>query len=216
MALETGLNVNTQNGLHQPFFSVREPSDVIYEPYERAEKLLPGNAGIKLLLGVKLLERGDHSQAARKFRQAIAICQYEPWSYLLLSAALTVNREFDEAIEAYRKFLNLLPESDARALRDRSIKLDPAQVAILNRLAEMMVESGVGEQVVSLYKEAVEYDVENALMHGGLGELLFEVGRTEEAIRAYETAITMEPEFDGLKAMFVRRLANLGFPSSRG
>lgn len=216
MALETGLNVYTQNGLHQPFFSVREPSDVISEPYERAETLLPDNAGIKLLLGVKLLERGDYCQAARKFRQAIVICKYEPWSYLLLSAALTSNREFDEAIEAYREFLNLRPESDARALRDRSIKLDPAQVAILNRLAETMVESGVGEQVVSLYKEAVEYDVENALMHGGLGELLFEVGRTEEAIRAYETAIMMEPEFEGLKAMFVRRLANLGIPSSGG
>ena len=147
--------------------------------FERAIDVTEGNFMAHLNLGAVLAEQGDLDGAVGQYDQALEIRPDWDMAYYNLGRALANRGDTQEAIEAYQKALRLNP------------KLTDARVNLAGQLAM----AGRTEEAAQAGKDASVNSVERARMHFSTGNALDQQEKFEEAIKEYQEAARLQPDF---------------------
>jgi Flp pilus assembly protein TadD len=134
--------------------------------------------------------------------------------YRLFDVAIQLaqKKQFDAAVPAWRKALDLSPD-DARAHNNlgvalaengkideavaeyrRSLELDARSSQTNNNLGSALAETGRMGEATSFFERALELDPENPRAHNNLGGALAESGRLAEAIEHLRRGVEIEPD----------------------
>ena len=90
------------------------------------------------------------------------------------------NGEFDQAVSRFNKVLKVDPKC--------------AEAYFGKAEASVGVPKMSPEEVIALYKKAVELDPKNPIYHSSYGAYLLEIGRFNEAEQAYLKAAELDPD----------------------
>jgi tetratricopeptide (TPR) repeat protein len=90
----------------------------------------------------------------------------------------------------------------------RVLESDPDDVVSMNNLAVLLSELGRDlDQALSLVDRAISRYPELSALHDTRGQVLAAMGRADDAIQAYETAISLQPESLKWRVNLARHLA---------
>jgi len=129
-------------------------------------------------LGVSYAEKGDIETAMREFEIALKMKPKDTGTLYNVAKGLDLQGRTGEAIECYNSVLALAP-GDAGAYY---------------ALALIEANRGEFERAVGLYRKGLEFHPEDGDLHGGLGSLLLQMGRVDEAIVELETAVKLKAD----------------------
>lgn len=164
--------------------------------------------------GVTALQRGDKAAARAKFEEAVALDPDMPQPYSVLGSLYLEAKDYERAIAAAEKLLELSPDDPAAllVLYDSSVaKGDTAAAqAYLDRLgsagggteAAIRVfnagadasRAGDLDTALTLFSKATEIDPELAPAHAASARLLLARERYEDALAAAERALDIDPD----------------------
>jgi tetratricopeptide (TPR) repeat protein len=86
-------------------------------------------------------------------------------------------------------------DRSARDAYARAIALDPEHVAARINLGRMLHEAGLLERAERIYRDGIERGAADPLLLFNFATLLEDLGRREEAIEAYRSALREDPQF---------------------
>ena len=177
------------------------------ELYRQARELGPQVVQVYVDQGALLAGTGEFEAALESFQAGLRI---EPddrdLGFNAAVAALRLNR-FDVAAGHARRVVENHPRDvDARLLQASALdrlnrhaealsalqaadNLAPGNPRILYSLGNQYQRTGQAEQAVDAYRQAVRKDKKLLPAHFNLGAVLFELGRLDEALAAYEIAL---------------------------
>jgi len=138
-------------GLGMTYSGLRRYSDAEKE-FERAMRLNPNDTCAYTQLGTMNYDLGNYPEAIANYKRALAIRpSYD--NYMLLANSYVYSRDFDPAIDAYRKAIHLDPK-EIRAHYQLGIAYDYMQQY---------------EESVKAYKEVIKLDPDHKGAHYYLG-----------------------------------------------
>ena len=154
-------------------------------PFKRiADRVLRGkrSPGQDLIRrGRAARDAGDLSEAARTFQQAIAHgldADAVPEAYALLGEAHLGLNEFDEAIAAYT----------------RAVELDPQRRGDWNNLGVAYWSAGRNDQAIQAHQQALRLDPQDANAYCDLGGVYLAMDETHQAIEVLQKSIQLNPD----------------------
>jgi Flp pilus assembly protein TadD len=130
-------------------------------------------------LGVAALRDGDSALALEHLREAVA-------------------RRPDAAIswrELGRAQRSLGLDADAEASYLRALALNPADFTPLSLLVDLFLAQGRVQEASSLASDLLQRAPHAAVAHYDHGRCLFQSGRTDEALQAFEHALEIQPDY---------------------
>jgi serine/threonine-protein kinase len=211
------------------------PDDAVRE-HRRALELNPKYAKAHYGLANALRDKGRLDDAIQKFRTAIALDPKGAWAHNNLGAALAAKAGvggeggaldgshnnlgnalrdkglLDEAIEAYRRAIDLDPKDawahtnlgialraqglldDAIAEHRQAIALDPKLARAHYNLGNALRDKPRWDGAIEAYRRAIDLDPKDAWAHTNLGIALANKGRPDDAIQAFRQAIALDPK----------------------
>jgi tetratricopeptide (TPR) repeat protein len=162
----------------------------------------------RLVLGRIALDLGDSVKAEAQYLQSLSVADTLVEAYLALGALYSEQRQFELAIELFRKGLAVLPEQQGLlfglgAAQERAGKFDSAVATFetllgrypdfapaLNYLGYMWADDGVRlEEARGLIEAALKIDPENGAYLDSHAWVLFRLGKTREAAAKMRQAI---------------------------
>lgn len=159
-----------------------------------------GNAHLLLTLGILHWRKGDTSQAIHLLETALQDAKRKQDSALeaachqALALLHTERGHLDEAIEACRQALCLLPE----------------QASLWNNLGALYMQVGFYPDALTAFRRACEKNPLDVLAWNDLGNIALQCGFLEEALTAYRKATELSPTFLAAWLGLSRTLARLG------
>jgi superkiller protein 3 len=141
-----------------------------------ALKLKPDSVPVYNDLGAALLRLGNVEEAIATYNQAIELGSQFVSSYLGLGNALRENNQLDQAIEAYKS----------------AIQLDAFDASSYFGLGDIYYQQKDWQQAVEDYQAGVRLE-EDDRVYTALGYAWQQLGKLEEAIAAYTSAINQNP-----------------------
>jgi protein O-mannosyl-transferase len=135
---------------------------------------------VAAVLGILTYQRNaDYLSEMSIWRDVISKAPGNARGYGSLARILASRGRSDEAIEQYRKALEIMPDyTDA-----------------LNNLGLALAARGQIDAAMAQYRKALEIDPDFADTHYNLGILLDGLGRTDEAIAEYQKTLEINPDF---------------------
>lgn len=147
--------------------------------YEIAARLSPASPLPGYGLGDCLRGRASNDEAMTVYQQAIALDNDNSLRrHLTLGWICTYQQEWDRAIAAYQ----------------RAVQLAPDNASYHASLAGVLSQQGDVSQAIVEYEQAARLDPRNASYRVRLADLYRDAGRAEKAKAAYETALTLRPD----------------------
>lgn len=164
--------------------------------------------------GVVALQGGDKATARAKFEEAAALDPAMAEPYSVLGSLYLEAKDYDRAIGAAEKLLELSPDDpaalmllyDAYQAKDEKAKAQQyldrlssagggtaAAVRVFNAGADA-ARAGNLDTAITLFGKAIEIDPELAPAHAALARLLLARESHEEALAAAERALDIDPE----------------------
>ncbi|RLC78827.1 MAG: hypothetical protein DRI61_09160, partial [Chloroflexi bacterium] len=149
------------------------------------EETAAARAELHYTLGGLYWVKKDYEKALHHFNESLKLAEItenerlEAWAWYGLGIVYSDQGCYEEAIEAYRK----------------AIELDSKFAAPWNGLGNVYYKQGRYEKAIEAYRNAIELDPKYAYPWNGLGWVYYEQGRYEEAIEAYRKAIELNPRF---------------------
>lgn len=143
--------------------------------YDKALKHRPNFAVCYYNMGNLFLEQKQFSKALHHWQHAVALNPRQPkaWANIL---TMLDNKGLHE---------------DALRLSTQALKHLPSEVSILFIRANVLGKMKQYLEAESVYKRVIELDPRNMLYHTNLGVLYHRWDKAEEAIRAYQAAISI-------------------------
>jgi predicted Zn-dependent protease len=140
----------------------------------------PSNGRVSLGLGLALLRRGDHAEARRLLDVA------RQWADSPADRALGCAGLGDVAVEE-----NRLDEAAARY--EEALRIEPDLPAVLDRAAAMELRLGRPARAVELIERLLRKSPATAENQALYGRALAAAGRGDEARRAFEKSLALDP-----------------------
>ncbi len=168
-------------GLGDAYSSAGRHNDAI-TAYRQALELDPQQAEAWHSLGNVYHARGDETAAIEAYRQAVTLTPEYAAAWNSLATLYGTLGRFDEAIEAY----------------GRVIDLEPDFAWPYNNLGFIYARRGEHDQAIKLYRQAIERhrdDDSRAVSWSNLGDAQLALDNRDEAIYAYNEAITLSPNY---------------------
>lgn len=160
----------------------------------KADALRPSNARIlATLLGIDV-EQGKLSHSIKRVNDALAA---HPEDAALWELKGVVSLHAGDRVGAEEAF-------------EKSIELDPNNLAAYQHLAGLYAGTGRIEQTIGLYEQAIERQPENAAAHHFLGVLYETTGKTAAAREQYELALRYDSSLGESKNNLAYLLAQSG------
>jgi Flp pilus assembly protein TadD len=160
---------------------------------EKALAIDPKHAKAHNNLALAAIDSGEFEVAEAHYRESLAI-KPQPAIYNDLGFVLERQGLTDEAAEAYRY----------------ALKLDPKSATAHYNLGSSLARSGKFAEAESHLRIALKLSP-NAQTHTGLGIVLSELGRTDEAVANLEAAVEADPK----NAVARQKLAEMQQGSAR-
>lgn len=145
--------------------------------YRHALKIAPENSDALHLLGVVLMQQGDMSSAEASIKHSLEIEPNNPSALDHLGVMLADSGKLREAISCFAQALHLAPDYGS-CWRN---------FAYTNELARDWPGAA------KAYKKAIALDHSYVAAHYGLGGVLLQIGDFEEALKSFESAISINP-----------------------
>jgi len=179
-AYERGLavepeNVELLNSLGFALFQQGKSKEAVVA-LEKAIAIDPKHAKAHNNLALAAIDSGELEVAEAHYRESLAI-KAQPAIYNDLGFVLERQGLTDEAVEAYRK----------------ALELDPKSATAHYNLGSSLARQGKYAEAESHLRIALKLSP-NAQTHTGLGIVLSELGRTDEAIANLEAAVKADPK----------------------
>ncbi len=172
-------------------------SDEELEAQRRALELAPEVSMSNNNYGYGLLRRGRFEEAVAFFEKALELDPGNRLALGNLARALRHCGRVEEALAAERYLDTMLLRETDSALEN-----DPNTGWALRRQGWLLVEQGKKQEGLELLRRACDEDPENASTWSRRSNAELAVGNVEEARRAAEKVIVLEPDFpDGLEVL---------------
>lgn len=146
---------------------------------DRAARLAPANAQIRLNRGVALLGVGRAAEAEAELRHAVELDPNYAEAHFNLGNVLRDAGQQAAAIDHFRTALRLRPDHTGAA----------------TNLGLALTDAGRPAEAVQLLRHAVRLNPAGKEAHNNLGLALADLGRYAEAEAAYEQALRLDPRF---------------------
>jgi Flp pilus assembly protein TadD len=145
-----------------------------------------------------------------------------------LGLALASSGRTDEAIEHYRKALEIKPDyvdahnnlgialasggriGEAIEHYQKALEISPDYALAQNNLGIALANRGQIDEAIEHFRKALEIDPDYADAQADLGNVLARCGRTNEAILCYERALQLKPNFASAHNGLGNALSDLG------
>lgn len=181
--------------------------------YRRILTQVPNHADAHHLLGLICSQRGDHTEAVRHIRRAIAVDGNNPIFHNNLGEVWRRQDKLDKAIRNYRQALAIAPNfaqayyNLANVLKmqghleeaihhyQQAVQLQPNHTKAHYNLGNTLLEQGRFKSAMACYQRAIQLNPYFAEAHNNLGITMQEGDRVEEAIRSYRRALQIRPDF---------------------
>ncbi len=147
----------------------------------------PNHPAALAALGQALLAEGDANDAVGFLERALQANPHYAYARSTLAGVLVLEQRWEEAADEFRKLLADRP-GDAEAQQQLG--------NVLRVLGYQSATRGSMEQAVAYWREALRYRPEDAALHNDLGAVLARLGRVQEAIPEFETALKIDPNFE--------------------
>lgn len=143
----------------------------------------------KVQAGLELARKGDHRGAEDKYREAIRMDKGCVAAYFHLGDSLRAEGKLKEAISAWKKLVDQAPES--------------AHIVFI-RLEEAFDEVGDYQAMATIYRMLLGKNLTDAWALSALAGFSEKKGNTDEAIRACEQALEVDPGSKVARGCLVR------------
>jgi len=195
--------------------------------YQRGLDVAPGNVELLNALGFALFQQGKSKEAVVALEKAVATDPKHWKAHNNLALAAIDSGELEVAEAHYRESLAIkeqpaiyndlgfvleregLPDEAAEMYR-KAVRLDPGSASAQYNLGSSLARSGKYAEAESHLRIALKLSP-NAQTHTGLGIVLSELGRTDEAVANLEAAVEADPK----NAVARQKLAELQQGSGR-
>ena len=179
--------------------------------YRRGLELEPENADLHNALGWTLFQEGNSAQAVIEYEKALAVDPKEAKANNNIALALTELGQLDKAAQHYGRSLATEPKaeiySDLGFVLDRlgkseeaaenyrkALALDPQFAPAHFNLAVSLLRSDELDEAADQYRAALAIKP-TAETYNGLGFVLGEQGKVDEAIARFREAIATNPKY---------------------
>lgn len=154
--------------------------------WQETIRLAPQAARAHHQLGVAWRDRGEQTKAIAAFRKALRLEPDNATTYVQLARALEVAGDTPGALEAYRAALRLVPSAPY----------------VHNRLGHLLAAEGDWSGAAQAWQHTVDLVPDYAYAYVHLGDAFEHLNRKDEALSAYERALTLCGHFaEGLEKM---------------
>lgn len=165
--------------------------------------------------GTDQLRAGNKEQAVNEFRRAIAYAPDVVDGYRLLGKTYMSLGRSDEAIAAYQRGMQMVPNdqadlksdladayvqlgrwSDAEGMFTQIARENPGSPGPLTSLGFVLQRQGRLGEAEAKFNAVVNLAPRDAAAHYNLGQLYKEQGRFDEAIQQLDMAVEIKPKYD--------------------
>jgi tetratricopeptide (TPR) repeat protein len=147
--------------------------------YARMARISPNSIYANNNLGAALGEKGDIKQAIEYFNRTLEIDSNDIDARMNLGKILADQGEYDKAMSHYNE----------------TMRLSPAESDIYNHIALILIAQNRIYEAIAVYREGLERKTMNpAILHTGLGTLLFQQGKIDEAMDELQVAVKLKPD----------------------
>jgi tetratricopeptide (TPR) repeat protein len=166
-----------------------------YTLWKAAAKTVSTNARAYYEIGTAALKEDKYDEVIDAMKESIRLSgaitasdtkryallpeSYLHWVWLNLGLAYQKKGETDNAIEAYKKVIEIKPD----------------YVASYNNLGNAYLSKNMTEEALNMYKKSIEVDPNTAEGYYNLGILYSRKGDNNKALQLYSKAITIRPEY---------------------
>ena len=178
--------------------------------YERGLAVEPENVELLNSLGFALFQQGKSKEAVVALDKALAIDPKHAKAHNNMALASIDLGELEVAEAHYRESLAIKPQpaiyndlgfvlereglpDEAAEMYRKAIKLDPKSAAAHYNLGSSLARSGKYAEAESELRKALKISP-NTQTYTGLGIVLWQLGRTDEAITSLQAAIKADPK----------------------
>jgi superkiller protein 3 len=195
------------------------------EEYKKALTLQPKSAEFNQNLGLVYHLQNNYREAISAFEKALAL-QPDLWaSNLFLGIGYYKTNQFSRALPLFRKSLELEPKNaetegrfwlgvthlalhqypEAIAELEKRLERTPRDIEVLYNLAQAhsQFSAQMFDRLISAYPES-------ARAYQCLGETHQAAGRLEEALEEYNTALSRQPNLEGVRLTMGRIFQTMG------
>ena len=167
--------------------------------YQKAIEINSNSASTYYNWGDILLQLENWSEATELYQKSLAINPDFDWGHYNLGEALIHLEYWEEAIFAYQKALDLnsnLPQIHKKLANSfyQRANLDLKSLA-----ADYRNKIAKDPDNISLYRQAIEIQPQNADLYLGLGNALVFHNKLDEATVAYQMALQIKPNFEAAR-----------------
>lgn len=163
--------------------------------------------------GLKALEERDYAAAVAALQKAVAADPKDLAAHFNLALAYSLSDRDREAIDAYRRTLELKPDlyeanlnvgilllrnkqaGEAVPAFRRATELKPAESRPFVYLGDALLETGNRNEARQAYTSVLERDAKSAPAELGLARIALRDGDAKEAAQRFERAIQLEPAY---------------------
>jgi tetratricopeptide (TPR) repeat protein len=162
----------------------------VVELCEKAVTAHPGDLALLTTLGSSCISAGRVERAIEVFELLTRMEPDSPTLFCLLGDASVAAGNCERADEMYEK----------------AIKLEPTEAhTFYNKLGNAYKQAGYYERAENALRKAIVHQPDKSLYHSIRGDILVKQGKLDEAQKAYEHAIRLDPKFEGA---YYNRLAH--------
>jgi len=179
--------------------------------FRRGLEIAPDNVELRNSLGWTLFQDGRTAEAVAEYRRALAGKPDHAKSHNNLALALVELGELEEAASHFKASLAIEPKAEiysdlgfimaqlgnsqeALANYEKALDLDPHCASAHFNLAVTFVRAGAFAEAETHYRQALP-GRPTAETYNGLGYVLAQQGREDEAVAAFGKAIEVDPKF---------------------
>jgi tetratricopeptide (TPR) repeat protein len=190
----------------------------------RAEKLKPGLPGVSLYLGIDYLKRQQAALALPYLKEALRLDPNNEQAYTWLSEAASDDGQLDTALKYLQKASLLFPSDPvllfdlgqlyrrtASQEIDRVLKVAKGSPLQHQVYGEIYKDERAWQNAKAHYYRALEEDSHWLGAHFGLGEIAFQNGEFDLAIKEYRQELELDPR----SAAAMARLAEIALLDGR-
>jgi Flp pilus assembly protein TadD len=194
--------------------------------YQRGLDVAPGNVELLNALGFALFQQGKSQEAVVVLEKALAVDPKHWKAHNNLALAAIDSGELEVAEAHYRESLAIKPQpaiyndlgfvlereglpDEAAEMYRKAIKLDPASASAHYNLGSSLARSGKYADAESHLRKALKISA-NSQNYTGLGIVLWQLGRKDEAIASLQAAIKADPKNATAQQKLVEFLESLG------
>ena len=186
--------------------------------YKKALRYDPSNHNMQNILGMALYTKGQLNgdvsslrESEKVFRQILKFHPNDFGSYCNLGSALKLQGKMTEAIDSYRKAVDLNPDfteahynlgvalqetghgDEAIRYYQKAIELDPNYSETYNNLGVLFQEKSQFDDALGYFQKALAFDNNAARALNNLGNIYSEMGQIDEAEGHYRRLLQMSP-----------------------